>query len=927
MREARSVLVCCLVLLLGTVTGCGYKTSSDDEAAVILLAVNGFLRVVYCAAADICPEPKKSAVASEGEVLVLSATAHVSGVLGTDWRSDVELHNLSDTTASLTIRLLIHRNSNASSPYTNLSISPGESVRLEDVLESEFGRDGLAALLVSVQSGRVVATSRTFNLLAGGNPLGLPGGSTFGQYIPALPAAQAVQSGEEGRLIQLSHSTAADGGFRTNLGIVNATAANLEVKIGLFRAGGELLGSVPVSLGAHGYRQLNQIYALVTSGDVADGYAVVTPTAPDAAFFAYASVVDNLTGDPIAISAIPVPESEPLGVGDPAWVVAAAHVAGAAGTNWRTDLEVHCWGDAPASYDIELLKHGADNADPVSASFILHPGESERFVDVLFREFGFEGAAALRIRPTEGHVLVTSRTYNLIGTGDPTGLPEGATFGQYIPGIGVEQAIPHGEEGRLIQLSHKPGETDGFRTNLALVNATHDDIDVEIDLYRSDGALLGTRTRNLGPLEYRQINRVFETVTSTEVSDGYVVVRTTTENGAVFALASVVDNLTGDPVGLGAVRAHSAVADVAIGQLETTFDVLGQTTVENTVNGIQMIGVEGVLDRLVKTWPESVSSSTSGIVIDFGDGTTMDDGSVWSGSAAVDTSSLSTGGNSIAGTVVITVDDLETNEVPVGSSTAWTIDLEERSDGTVVGEVSAEPAGGNSSTGSLSGTIVIDTAICEKYPIAGSLTFISGGRVTTIVPSPECDGSLEPDVQVVPPGYDFVFTADDPWNPSSNAFITSVSNAEVSREGDIGGYWRPMVGAETFAATTPGVITFHHGFDRSIAGGELLLSLATFHFSYSQGHAFLYGSTDGVAWQQLSELGPPPEGTGHGGGWNGPIPPLFIGATDIWLQVRLYSYGPQAFRGGIYCNTVQMFRFDPRHNRNTFELMVDLEDD
>ena len=120
--------------------------------------------------------------------------------------------------------------------------------------------------------------------------------------------------------------------------------------------------------------------------------------------------------------------------------------------------------------------------------------------------------------------------------------------------------------------------------------------------------------------------------------------------------------------------------------------------------------------------------------------------------------------------------------------------------------------------------------------------------------------------------------------------------------------------------------TFHYGFDRPIAQGELLLTLATFHFWYSQGHAFLYGSTDGSSWQQLVEVEPPAEGLGRGGGWNGPLPTTFIGATDIWLQVRLYSWGPEAPRGGVYCNTAQMFRYDPRQTSNTFELMVDLQD-
>ncbi len=271
-----------------------------------------------------------------------------------------------------------------------------------------------------------------------------------------------------------------------------------------------------------------------------------------------------------------VPELEPAGVGEDAWVVATAHASGAGGTNWRTDLEVHNWGDVNTRYAIEMLEHGADNTEPETRSFLLGPGESERFEDILMNEFGFTGAAALRIRHTDGHVLVTSRTFNLLGGGNSMGLPAGSTFGQYIPGIDATRAIPFGEEGRIIQLANTPGEASGFRTNLVLVNRSLLTIDVEIDLFSADGTLLGTRTRTLLPREYRQINRVFEKVTGSEIVDGYAVVRTITDAGSVFALGSVVDNLTGDPVGLGGVRVPSAATAVAAGQLEEVFEGLGE---------------------------------------------------------------------------------------------------------------------------------------------------------------------------------------------------------------------------------------------------------------------------------------------------------------------------------------------------------------
>ncbi len=163
-----------------------------------------------------------------------------------------------------------------------------------------------------------------------------------------------------------------------------------------------------------------------------------------------------------------------------------------------------------------------------------------------------------------------------------------------------------------------------------------------------------------------------------------------------------------------------------------------------------------------------------------------------------------------------------------------------------------------------------------------------------------------------------------PAGPNARDYVVSSSNAVVASEGSVN-YWRPMVGGEEFGETTPGVITFHFPFDSPIVSGRLLMYLATFHFSLQPGTQLHLWITDGVDWQLLAELEPPDFGAGQGGGWNGDLPSMFIGATDIWLQARLYSYGPSAAAGGIYCNTAQMSRWDSNGTGNTFELEVELE--
>ena len=224
-----------------------------------------------------------------------------------------------------------------------------------------------------------------------------------------------------------------------------------------------------------------------------------------------------------------------LGGAQELYVPAAAHTSGAAGTVWRTDLEVKARGGEPASFTVELLEERTANTDPLSAMFSLEAGESLRLVDVVDATFGFYGSGALRLTATEGAILATSRTYNT----NPNG-----TFGQYIPGLDAEIAAEHGHDYVLMQLS----STESFRTNVGVVNTTDATVALEVDLFTAAASLLGSVPVTLRPYEMRQLPAVFTLVTSEPVEDGYAMVRTSTEGGRFFAYASVVDNLSGDAI-------------------------------------------------------------------------------------------------------------------------------------------------------------------------------------------------------------------------------------------------------------------------------------------------------------------------------------------------------------------------------------------
>ncbi len=226
--------------------------------------------------------------------LIVPAAAHIPGVGGAAWRSDLEIKATGPGGATFAISLLEQGRDNDSPLRLTATVGPGQSVRYVDVIRELFGHEGAAALSITPISGRVFGTSRTYD----DSPNG-----THGAFVPVLPVTGAASFGDEAVILQLSSSPAQDVGFRTNLGVVNLTAEPLMVKIDLFHAGGSSIGTLNRHLEPREYNQINDIINRVGGTGVADAFAVVTTPTIGGAFVAYASVIDNATQDSIFIPA------------------------------------------------------------------------------------------------------------------------------------------------------------------------------------------------------------------------------------------------------------------------------------------------------------------------------------------------------------------------------------------------------------------------------------------------------------------------------------------------------------------------------------------------------------------------------------------------------------------------------------------------
>ncbi|MCU7834017.1 MAG: FecR family protein [gamma proteobacterium symbiont of Taylorina sp.] len=170
--------------------------------------------------------------------------------------------------------------------------------------------------------------------------------------------------------------------------------------------------------------------------------------------------------------------------------------------------------------------------------------------------------------------------------------------------------------------------------------------------------------------------------------------------------------------------------------------------------------------------------------------------------------------------------------------------------------------------------------------------------------------------------YDFSYIINNPSAATADDYIVSTSNAVIKSETDAI-YWKQDIGAETMDGAEPGTIIYHFNFDKPVSEAKLFIRTSTFHWDYSQGHSYIYASTDGSNWIKLVEALPPEFAGANTQSYNDFLPASFSGSKDIWLKVELNSYGSNAANGSVWTNTAQHSRYSASIDNKTFQLDVD----
>jgi len=457
----------------------------------------------------------------------ISSQAHLPGTGGTQWRSNVAAVNRGAGAANL--KLTYFPYSASAAPVVKTAVvGAGATVEWPDVLLGLFGQAGSPKGSVQVNSDQPISLiARTFNQAANG---------TYGQYYPAVAASQgltaaaaeagALAAGQLGVLPMLKKNAA----FRTNVGILNLGDAEVTAAVTLYGAAGAKVGSVKsLTAEPRRYVQQDDIFANVGAGSQDIAYATVEVKTAGGRVWAYASVVDAVTGDPTTVPVLLAPGTGPFTISS------QAHLLGTGGTQWRSNVAAVNRNATAANLTLTYFPYAAAGA-PVAKNAAVPAGATVEWPDVLVGLFGQAGSPKGSVQVTADQpIYLIARTYNQAASG---------TYGQYYPAIAPAQALSAGQLGVLPMLK----KSAAFRTNVGILNVGAAAVTVAVSLYDAAGAKVGTaKLLTAEPSRYVQQDDIFANVGAGAHEIAYATVEVQTAGGTAWAYASVVDAVTGDP--------------------------------------------------------------------------------------------------------------------------------------------------------------------------------------------------------------------------------------------------------------------------------------------------------------------------------------------------------------------------------------------
>ncbi len=481
--------------------------------------------------------------------------AKVNGLNGTSWRTDVRIFNPSAQSSKVTLEFVPVNAGSPSGPGTSTTLPPNATWVFDDVLGTALSQgfvgDGvtkaaLRATFDNVDNVAPIVISDTYT----SSP---SGGGRYGELTPGI---EVVPNTTPSVLwIAGIRNNGITTGFRTNYSLVNlrSDAGVQNLKFTLFDATGTAVATQTTSMNTLEYRQdsLANLFGGAAAAVSPDPLAIRVDVPTGSDIQAYVSVMDNLTGDPVLIPAVPPPTS-------PVFLPAMGHTPGLNGTLWRSDMQITNPDSAAHTWEIRYWPSGQPY---VARALVLSAGATQYFGDLL--SWVYNGSLSdtdktsglVRIAPADGssvYPIVQARSFNQTANG---------TFGQNITPVTPDMGVAAGQGERLLLTGMS--SQDVARTNLGFVNLSDtSSVVFSVMFYDEGGNVLNPKDGQGNPIPYTislgvggwdqdLLENRFKNSTGWPVLGANLKVISAvievTGGGPGTAYATVIDSQTGDP--------------------------------------------------------------------------------------------------------------------------------------------------------------------------------------------------------------------------------------------------------------------------------------------------------------------------------------------------------------------------------------------
>jgi hypothetical protein len=457
------------------------------------------------------PNPTRTPVPTvEGAARVtVPVVAHLDGVSGAPWRSDVTIANRQPDQ----LRLNLCYQPENGGPITVERVVPGfGTLLIEDIIADLFGGgDGRGPLRVETLNAvdaAPVIVARTLAEEPSGN---------FGSGLPTdIEPMVAVMS-----LPGLFD----DQEFRSSISVTADTEQGLWASFELFRGDDGLVsGGVQrwVAAGAQDQWAVDRLFP----GLVRDGVPMTVRVTLPKRGIAFASLVDNVSTDS-AIYPGMTPATQ--------WIVpVVAHIPGKEGSFWSSTVSLWNSAASETSVQLEYLPDRTDNSAGgiLTPEIRLDPFETLTIEDVALSQFGIGDGKGVLMVTASKPVTVSSR----VSTAGPVG---------GVSGNGVRTVEADSwSNGEVVLTGVRL--LGGYRTNVGFVTGDRE-VNFGIALYDGDGTVVASTNLRVAPRTLRQLS-VEKIFGNGFVAPTSVATLKVTGDGDFHVYMTVIDGTSQDPI-------------------------------------------------------------------------------------------------------------------------------------------------------------------------------------------------------------------------------------------------------------------------------------------------------------------------------------------------------------------------------------------